>query len=135
MKRAALLIALLFGISAAAHEGWPCQFQLSNEGIRREAARGAESEAGRQRRPRGAAEEPAGRDCDYEVGDSARLDPTQVNSLLKSTPSILPRDKRTRFCARIGSRSSSGRRNIIRISIFTPPPSAAWSAGAYSIFS
>src|SRR3954469_15073925 len=71
----------------------------------------------------------------HDSGESAIDDPTQVNCLLKSTPSILPRERRTRFCARIGFASSSGRRNIIRISIFTPPPSAACSAGSYSIFS
>src|SRR5207244_10019854 len=100
-----------------------------------DAAGRAESEGRRQRRSRGAAEKPARRDYDQDLGDSASDEPTHVNSLLKSTPSILPRDRRTRFCARIGSRSSSGRRNIMRISIFTPPPSAAFSAGAYSIFS
>src|SRR5205085_4696534 len=71
----------------------------------------------------------------HECGESAIDDPTHVKSLLKSTPSILPRESRTRFCARIGRGSSSGRRNIIRISIFTPPPSTARSAGSYSIFS
>src|SRR5947207_15268677 len=49
---------------------------------------------------------------------SATDDPTHVNCLLKSTPSIFPRERRTRFCARIGRGSSSGRRNIIRISTF-----------------
>src|SRR5438270_8271664 len=71
----------------------------------------------------------------HDSGESAIDDPTQVNCLLKSTPSILPRERRTRFCARIGFASSSGRRNIMRISIFTPPPSAACNAGSYSIFS
>jgi hypothetical protein len=61
----------------------------------------------------------------HDVGENATDEPTQVKSLLKSTPSIFPRDRRTRFCARIGVASPSGRRNIIRISTLTPPPSAA----------
>src|SRR5262249_54594755 len=71
----------------------------------------------------------------HEDGESATDDPTHVNCLLKSTPSIFPRERRTRFWARIGRASASGRRNIMRISILTSPPSAAWSAGSYSIFS
>src|SRR5262249_12593580 len=71
---------------------------------------------------------------DHEVGESAIDDPTHVNCLLKSTPSIFPRERRTRFCASRGLGWSSGRRTIMRTSIFPPPPSAASSAGSYSIF-
>src|ERR1051326_2721641 len=61
----------------------------------------------------------------HEVGENATDDPTHVKSLLKSTPNILPRERRTRFCARIGFGSPSGGGNTIRISTFTPPPSTA----------
>src|SRR5205823_1744749 len=37
----------------------------------------------------------------HDVRESPTDEPTQVNSLLKSTPSIFPRERRIRFCARI----------------------------------
>src|SRR5664280_802656 len=56
------------------------------------------------------------------AGCSATEDPTHVKSLLKSTPSILPRDSRHRLSPSVGASSASGRKNIILTSTFTPPP-------------
>src|SRR5439155_19213519 len=71
----------------------------------------------------------------FQAGQIPTEDPTHVNASLKSTPSIAPRESRQRFWASTGRGAPPGRRNIIRISTLTPPPSAASSAGAYSIFS
>src|ERR1039458_10603352 len=69
------------------------------------------------------------------AGCRATEDPTHVKSLLKSTPSILPRDSRHRLSPRVGASSASGRKNIILTSTFTPPPSTARTHGWYAIFS
>src|ERR1017187_4799135 len=69
------------------------------------------------------------------AGFRANQDPTHVNSLLKSTPSILPRDSRHRLSPSVGASSASGRKNIILTSTFTPPPSTAKRHGSYAIFS
>src|SRR5437763_5238036 len=66
---------------------------------------------------------------------NAILDPTQVLSLLKSTPIILPWLIRTRLLTRIGSGASSGQINIIRISAFDFGPSGVGTNSAYWTFS
>src|SRR4029077_8660839 len=55
---------------------------------------------------------------DSAASCSAMLAPTQVLSMLKSTPIILPWLIRTRLFTSVGSRSLSGHTNIIRISAF-----------------
>ena len=62
---------------------------------------------------------------------SAILDPTQVLSLLKSTPIIFPWLIRTRLLTRIGSGSLSGQTNIIRISALDLGPSGVGTNSAY----
>src|SRR5205807_1313340 len=57
------------------------------------------------------------------LGCNAMLEPTQVFSLLKLTPIILPWLIRTRLFTSVGSRSPSGQTNIIRISAFDFGPS------------
>src|SRR6266446_3074800 len=64
---------------------------------------------------------------------SAMLEPTQVLSLLKSTPIILPWLMRTRLFTRAGS-PFSGQINIIRISAFDFGPSVVGTNAAYSTF-
>ncbi len=64
------------------------------------------------------------------AGCRATEDPTHVKSLLKSTPSILPRDSRHRLSPSVGASSASGRKNIIRTSTLTPPPSTARRHGS-----
>src|SRR3982074_1391718 len=62
---------------------------------------------------------------------SAMLEPTQVLSLLKSTPIIFPWLIRTRLFTRIGSCSLSGQTNIIRISSFDFGRSVVATNSAY----
>src|SRR6266850_4294359 len=63
------------------------------------------------------------------------LEPTQVLSLLKSTPIILPWLIRTRLLTRIGSCSLFGQTNIIRISALDLGPSGVGTNSAYWTFS
>ena len=65
-----------------------------------------------------------------QAGFRATEDPTQVKSLLKSTPSIFPRERRQRLSASVGAAAPSGRKNIILTSTLTPPPSTAVRHGS-----
>src|SRR5437764_11176856 len=65
------------------------------------------------------------------LGCNAMLEPTQVFSLLKLTPIILPWLIRTRLFTRIGAASFSGQTNIIRISAFDFGPSGVGTNSAY----
>src|SRR5207249_11150525 len=60
----------------------------------------------------------------------AMLAPTQVLSMLKSTPIILPWLMRTRLFTSVGPGSPSGHTNIIRISAFEFWPSTVGTKAA-----
>src|ERR1019366_39380 len=64
------------------------------------------------------------------AGLRATEEPTHEKSLLKSTPSILPRDRRHRLRESVGAASASGRKNIILTSTVTPSPSTATRHGS-----